>query len=217
MQFTTIPDPLNPTHSSNDLPCDCLTRADTDLPQEMLRTTMLHAVLKGSTPLPAATRADTKVMHHLATLMHSSGSCGRGISATLLPGCLFLKTPGLIVHATASRRPLYLAEMEVVAIATGHPVVLLRRSFDEASPDLTVDVALPSPADLIWLLDYRLFRGLAGDSWLVAHGAGPSIRLMRHGLFLSDQAPYVDHWGCDAGLDRASVHLASHRIGGWSW
>lgn len=156
-------------------------------------------------------------MHHVATLMHSSPRHDHGLAAALLPSSLFLKTPGVIVHATASQSPLFLGEAEVVAIAMGYPVLLLRRLTDGSSPDLTVDVALPGPTDLSWLLDYRLFRTLAGDSWLVPPGNGPSIHLMRHGLFLSDHTPYADHWDCDVGLDRAIAHLASHRIGGWSW
>jgi hypothetical protein len=178
---------------------------------------MLPTVLKDSVPLPAVTRADSKIMHHVATLMHSSASNGNGSAAALLPGSLFLKTPAVIVHATASQSPLFLGEAEVVAIAMGCPVLLLRRLTDGSAPNLTVDVALPGPTDLRWLLDYRLFRTLAGDSWLVPPGNGLSIHLMRHGLFLSEHAPYSDHWDCDAGLDRASAHLAAHRIGGWSW
>lgn len=195
MQFTTIADPLNPADGSG---------------------TMLHTVLKGSVPLPAATRADSKVMHHVAALMHSSARSADGMATTLLPGSLFLKTPGVTIFATAAQTPLFLGEIEVIAIAAGHPVILLRRA-DGSSPDLTVDVALPGPTELRWFLDYRLFRTLSGDSWLAPPGSGPSIQLMRHGLFLSDQAPYADHWDCDAGLDRASAHLAAHRIGGWSW
>lgn len=217
MQFTTIDDPLNPTDRSSDLRHDHPPHAGPEPSQGGLRTTMLHTILKGSVPLPSATRADGNIMHHVATLMHSSTSRNHGMAATLLPGSLCLKTPGVIVHATASQSPLFLGEAEIVAIATGHPILLLRRSSDGSSPDLTVDVALPSPTDLTWLLNYRLFRSLTGDSWLVPPGSGPSIQLMRHGLFLSDQAPYADHWDCDAGLDRASEHLVSHRTGGWLW
>lgn len=198
MQFTTIADPLNPTDGSGE-------------------ATMLHTVLKGSVLLPAVTRADSRIMHHVATLMHSSSNSGHGLSTALLPDSLFLETPAVIVHATASQSPLFLGEAEVVAIVIRCPVLLLRRSADGWSPNLTVDVALPGPTHLNWLLDYRLFRTLAGDSWLVPPGSGPSIHLMRHGLFLSEHAPYTDHWDCDAGMDRASAHLASHRIGGWSW
>lgn len=196
MQFMTISDPPNPTDGSG---------------------TMLHTVLRGSVDLPATTRADSKIMHHIAALMHSSTRTAHGMAATLLPGSLFLKTPNVVVHATASPAPLFLAEIEVVAIATGCPALLLRRSAAGSSPDLMIDVALPSPAGLTWLLDYRLFRTLSGDSWLVPPGSGPSVHLMRHGLFLSEHHPYADDWDRDAGVDRASAHLASHRIGGWSW
>lgn len=47
-----------------------------------------------------------------------------------------------------------------------HPVLLLRRAADGSSADVTADIALAGPADLEWLLGYRLFRSLAGDSWL---------------------------------------------------
>ncbi len=196
MQVTKIADRLNPA-------------ADPD--------TMLDTVLRGSVDLPAATRADSKIMHHIAALMHSSVRSVNGMAATLLPGGLFLKSPGVVVYATAVQTPLFLGEMEALAIATGHPVILLRRATDGSFPDLTVDIALPSPTKLNWFLDYRLFRGLAGDSWLVPFGSGPSIHLMRHGLFLSEHHPYADDWDRDAGTDRAAAHLASHRIGGWSW
>ena len=196
MQFTTISDPLNPDAGSN---------------------TMLHAVLRGSVDLPAATRADSKNMHHIAALMQSSARAAGGMAATLLPGSLFLKSPGVVVYATAVQTPLFLGEMEVLAIATGHPVILLRRATGGSSPDLTVDIALPSPTNFNWFIDYRLFRGLAGDSWLVPFGSGPSIHLMRHGLFLSEHHPFADAWDRDAGIERAGAHFASHRIGGWSW
>lgn len=196
MQFTMISGPLDPVEGAG--------------------TSMLHTVLSGSVPLPAATRADSKLMHHVAALMHSSTSRGHGIAATLLPGSLFLKTPRITVYATAAQNPLFLGEIEVVAIATGHPVILLRRT-DGSTPDLTVDVALPGSTDPRWFLDYRLFRSLSGDSWLVPFGCGPLIHLMQHGLFLTEHAPYADAWDRDAGIDRAGAHLASHRIGGWSW
>lgn len=196
VQFSTISDPLDPTDGYG---------------------SMLHTVLRGSAPLPAATRADSKLMHHVAALMHSSARPDRGMAATLLPGSLFLKTPGVVVHATAAAAPLFLGETEVVAIATGHPVLLLRRAADGSSTDVTVDIALPGPVDLEWLLGYRLFRSLSGDSWLVPPGSGPSIHLMQRGLFLSEHHPFADDWDRDAGIDRASAHLASHRIGGWSW
>ncbi len=178
---------------------------------------MPHTVLKGSVPLPAVTRADSKMMHHLAALMHSRVSGNRGMAATMLPNSLFLKTPEVVVYATAAQGPLLLSEIEVVAIATGHPVILLRRPADGSTSDLTADIALSDHVGLNWFLDYRLFRGLAGDSWLVSLGREPSIHLMQHGLFLTEHPPYADEWDRDAGIDRASAHLASHRIGGWSW
>lgn len=196
MQFMTISDPLNPAGGAG--------------------ASMLHTVLRGSVALPAATRADSKVMHHVAALMHSSARPHRGMAATLLPGSLFLKTPGVTVYATAAQNPLFLGEIEMLTITTGHPVILLRRA-DGSSPDLTVDIALPGPTELRWFLDYRLFRSLSGDAWLVPSGSGPSIHLMQHGLFLTEHAPYADAWDRDAGVERASAHLASHRIGGWSW
>ena len=196
MQFTMISDPIDPAGGAG--------------------ASMLHTVLRGSVPLPAATRADSKVMHHMAALMHSSASRGRGMAATLLPGCLFLKSPRITLYATAAQNPLFLGEIEVLTITTGHPVILLRRT-DGSTPDLTVDVALPGPTELRWFLDYRLFRSLSGDAWLVPSGSGPSIHLMQHGLFLTEHAPYADAWDRDAGVERANAHLASHRIGGWSW
>jgi hypothetical protein len=196
VQFSTISDRLDPIDGSG---------------------SMIHTVLKGSVPLPAATRADSKLMHHVAALMHSSARSDRGMAATLLPGSLFLKTPGVVVHATAAAAPLFLGEAEVVAIATGHPALLLRRAADGSSTDVTVDIALPGPADLEWFLGYRLFRSLAGDSWLVPPGSGPSIHLMQRGLFLSEHHPFADEWDREAGIERANAHLTSHRIGGWSW
>ena len=196
MQVTTIADPLNPHDGSG---------------------TMLHTVLKGSVPLSSAKRADSKIMHHIAALMHSSVRSDHGMAATLLPGSLFLKSPQVTVYATAAQNPLFLGEIEILAIATGQPVILLRRAPDGSSTDLTIDIALPDPTKLGWFLEYRLFLGLAGDSWLVPLGSGPSIHLMRHGLFLSEHHPFADAWDRDAGIERASAHLASHRIGGWSW
>lgn len=190
--------------------------SDATDPAEGAGTSMLYTVLRGSVPLPAATRADSKVMHHVAALMHSSARPERGMAATLLPGSLFLKTPSVTVYATAAQSPLFLGEIEVVAMAMGHPVILLRRA-DGSTSHLTVDIALPSPSGLHWFLDYRLFRSLSCDSWLVPSGSGPSIHLMQHGLFLTEHDPYADAWDRDAGIDRASAHLASHRIGGWSW
>lgn len=178
---------------------------------------MIRTVLRGSVPLPAATRADSKLMHHVAALMHSSARLPPLVAATLLPGSLFLKTPGVVVHATAAAAPLFLGEAEVVAIATGHPVLLLRRAADGSSTDVTADIALPGSADLEWFLGYRLFRSLAGDNWLVPPSSGPSIHLMQRGLFLSEHHPFADDWDRDAGIDRASAHLTSHRIRGWSW
>ena len=195
MQFTTITDPLNPHDGSG---------------------TMLHTVLKGSVPLSSAKRADSKIMHHIAALMQSSARSADGMAATLLPGSLILKSPRIILYATAAQTPLFLGEMEVFAIATEQPVILLRRS-GGSSADLSVDIALPGPAVLSWFLDYRLFRGLSGDSWLLPLGSGPSVHLMRHGLFLSEHHPYADEWDRDAGIERARAHLVSHRMGGWSW
>lgn len=217
MQFTTISDPLNVTIVESGLSETEVATICPASPQGVLRTSMLHTVLPGSVPPPSVTRADSKIMRHLATLMHSSASRGHGMAAALLPGSLFLKTPRVIVHATASQAPLYLGEAETVAVATGLPVLLLRRSANGSSLDLTVDVALPGATDLTWLLGYRLFRTVAGDSWLVPPVRGLSIQLMRHGLFASEHAPYFDHWDCDEGLERASAHLASHRMGGWPW
>lgn len=217
MQFTTISDPLNVTIVESGLSETEAATICPASPQGVLRTSMLHTVLPGSVPLPSVTRADSKIMRYMATLMHSSASRDHGIAAAFLPGSVMLKTPGVIVHGTASQAPLYLGEAEMAAVATGLTVLLLRRPTDGSSLDLTVDVALPGTADLTWLLGYRLFRTLAGDSWLVPPVRGPSIQLMRHGLFATEHAPYFDHWDCDAGLERASAHLASHRMGLWSW
>jgi len=197
MQFTTISDSLDST--------------------DEFGGTMLATIVRGSVQLPAVTQADSKAMHHLAALMHSTVSRDHGLAAALLPGSLFLKTPGVVVYATAAQTPLFLGEIEAVAIASGHPVVLLRRAADGSPSDLTADIALPDRTGLNWFLGYRLFRGLAGDSWLVSLGSGPSIHLMQHGLFLTEHAPYADDWDRTAGIDRANAHLAAHRIGGWSW
>lgn len=213
MQITITIDPQDSAEGfDNRQHCD-----GEDSLQEARGTTMLHGILRGDVALPATTRSDSKVMHHVASLMHSSPRQSRGLSATLLPGSLFLRKPSVIVHATGSRSPLFLGEAEVIAIATGHPILLVRRAADGSLSNLTVDLALPTPIDLTWLLDYRLFRSLSGDSWLVPSDSGPSVQLMRRGLFVSDYAPYADHWDYDAGLDRANSYLASHRIGGWSW
>jgi len=180
-------------------------------------STMLGLVIKGSVPLPTATRADIKLMRYLASLMHSRANHDRLNMAGLLADSLFIETPGVIVRATACVSPLFLGEMEAEAIATRHPVLLMRQSRDQASAELAVDFVLPGEGGLRWFHDYRLLRGLAGDSWLVPSGCGPSLRLLRHGLFLSDRAPYADDWDRNAGLDRASAHLDAHLRGGWSW
>ncbi len=196
MQFTTTADALNPADGSG---------------------TMLPTVLRGSVALPAVTPADSKLMHHIAVLMHSSTRSSDGMTAMLLPGSLFLKAPGVIVYATTTHRPVFLGEIEVLAITIGQPVILLRRAADASVSELTADIALPDHTGLKWFPDYRLFRGLAGDSWLVSLGTGPSIHLMQRGLFLTEHRPYADDWDRGAGIDRASAHFASHRIGGWSW
>ena len=164
---------------------------------------MNHIVLRDSIPFPAATRADSKLMHHVAALLHSSARPTGGLPATLLPGSLFLKTPGVIVYATAAAAPLFLGETQVVAIATGHPVLLLRRAAGGSPADVTIDIALPGPANLEWFPGYHLFRSLSGDSWLVPPGSGPSVHLMRRGLFWSDHHPFADDWDREAGIDRA--------------
>lgn len=217
MQITIIMDPLDSIEGANDLRLENSILHGSDGPQGARNTTMLQGALKGEVPLPPATRADSRVMHHVAALMHNSTKYDHGLAAKLLPGSIFLQTAGVIVHATASQTHLFRGEIEIVAISTGHPIILLRHSADASSSDLTADVALPSSTDLSWHFDYKLFRGLAGDSWLVPPSIGPSIRLMRHGIFLSDHAPYADGWDYDSGLERAKMHLASHRIGGWSW
>lgn len=181
------------------------------------RLTMLDLVIKGSVPLPTATRADMKLMRYLASLMHSRASQDVLNMAGLLADNLFIETPAVIVRATACAAPLFRSEMEAEAIATWHPVVLLRHSQGQAATDVTIDLVLPDDGDLRWFQDYRLFRGLAGDSWLVSSGAGPSVRLLPHGLFLTEHAPYADDWDRRAGVERASAHLNAHLHGGWSW
>lgn len=147
MQITITIDPRDSADSfGTQLPSD-----DADFVQEG-STTMLHGIVRGDVALPPATRSDSKVMHHVASLMHSSPRQGHGLPATLLPGCLFLKKSGIVVFATESLRPLFRGESEVAAIATGHPVLLLRRSADCSLPDLTVDLAIPTPTDLTWFL-----------------------------------------------------------------
>jgi hypothetical protein len=181
------------------------------------RPTLLNLVIKGSVPLPTATRADMKLMHYLASLMHGRASRDVQNMAGLLADSLFIETPAVIVRATACATPLFLGEMEAEAIATRHLVVLLRHSQGQAATDVTIDLVMPDDGDLRWLQDYRLFRGLSGDSWLVPSGDGPSVRLLPHGLFLTEHAPYVDDWDRTAGIERASAHLDSHLHGGWSW
>lgn len=181
------------------------------------RPTMLDLVIKGSVPLPTATRADMKLMRYLASLMHSRASGDVPNMAGLLADSLFIETPAVIVRATACVAPLFLGEMEAEAMATRHPVLLLRHSQVQVATDVTIDLVLPDDGDLRWLQDYRLFRGLAGDSWLVTLGNGPSIRLLPHGLFLTEHAPFADDWDQRAGIERASAHLDAHLHGGWSW
>ncbi|OGT56594.1 MAG: hypothetical protein A3E01_17970 [Gammaproteobacteria bacterium RIFCSPHIGHO2_12_FULL_63_22] len=181
------------------------------------RPTMLNLVIKGSVPLRTATRADMKLMRYMASLMHSRASRDVLNMAGLLADSLFIETPAVIVRATACVAPLFLGEMEAEAIATRHPVVLLRHSQGPAAIDVTIDLVLPDDGDLRWLQDYRLFRGLAGESWLVPAGDGPSVRLLPRGLFLTEHAPYADDWDRTAGVERASAHLNAHLHGGWSW
>ena len=178
---------------------------------------MFGLVIKGSVPLLAATRTDIKMMRYLASLMHSRASRDVLNMAGLLADSLFIETPGVIVRATACASPLFLGEMEAEAIATRHPVLLLRHSQGQAATDVTIDLVLLDDGDLKWFQDYRLFRGLAGDSWLVSAGDGPSVRLLPHGLFLTEHAPFADDWDRTAGIERASAHLGAHLRGGWSW
>lgn len=179
--------------------------------------TMLGLVIKGSVPLPTASRTDSKVVRYLAALMHSRASPSPLNMGGMLAGSLYLDNPGIIVRATACAAPLFLGEMEVETITTRNPVLLLRHSSDRLEPDLLADIVLPGDGDLKWHLDYQLFRGLAGDSWLVPPGHGPSIQLMRHGLFFSEHSPFSDEWDRNAGLERANAHLSAHLRGGWSW
>lgn len=181
------------------------------------RLTMLDLVIKGSVPLLTATRADMKLMHYLALLMHSRANRDALNMAGLLADSLFIETPAVIVRATACAAPLFLSEMEAEAIATRSPVVLLRHSQGRATVDVTIDLVLPDDGYFRWLQDYRQFRGLSGDSWLVPSGDGPSVRLLPHGLFLTEHAPYADDWDRRAGIDRASSHLDAHLHGEWSW
>lgn len=181
------------------------------------RLTMLDLVIKGSVPLLIATRADMKLMHYLASLMHSRANRDALNMAGLLADSLFIETPAVIVRATACAAPLFLSEMEAEAIATRSPVALLRHSQGRATVDVTIDLVLPDDGYFRWLQDYRLFRGLSGDSWLVPSGDRPSVRLLPHGLFLTEHAPCADDWDRRAGIDRASAHLDAHLHGDWSW
>lgn len=181
------------------------------------RPTMLGCVIKGSAPLPTTTRTDLKLMRYLASLMHSRATRNVLNMAGLLTDCLFIETPGVIVRATACASQLFLGEMEAEAIATHHSVALLRHSQGQAATDVTIDLVLPDDGDLKWLPDYRLFRGLASDGWLVPTGDGPPVRLLPHGLFLTEHSPYGDDWDRTAGIERASAHLDAHLRGGWSW
>lgn len=181
------------------------------------RPIMLDLVIKGSVPLPTATRADMKLMHYLASLMHSRASRDKLNMAGLLADSLFIETPAIIVRATACAPPLFLGEMEAEAIATRHSVVLLRHAQGQSATDVTIDLVLPDDGDLRWLQDYRLFRGLAGENCLVPSCNGPSVRLLPHGLFPTEHSPYADDWDRRAGIERASAHLDAHLHGGWSW
>lgn len=178
---------------------------------------MFGLVIKGSFPLPTATRTDIKMMRYLASLMHSPASRDVLNMAGLLADSLYIETANVIVRATACASPLFLGEMEAEAIATRHPILLLRHSRGHSKIDVTIDLVLPDDGDLKWLQDYRLFRGLSGDSWFVPAGDGPSVRLLPHGLFLTEHAPYADDWDRTAGIERASAHLGAYLRGGWSW
>lgn len=177
------------------------------------RPTMLDLVIKGSVPLPTATRTDMKLMRYLASLMHSRVSRDVLNMAGLLADSLLIETPSVIVRATACAAPLFLREAEAQAIAIRHPVLLVRHSQGHSVTDVKVDLALPDDGDLRWFQDYRLFCGLAGDNWLVPTGDGPSVRLLPHGLFLTEHSPYADDWDRTAGVERASAHLNIHLRG----
>ena len=181
------------------------------------RSTTLGCVIKDSVPLPTATRTDMKLMRYMASLMHSRVSRDVLNMAGMLADSLFVETPGVIVRATACAAPLFLSEMEAEAIKTRHSVVLLRHSQGQSAIDVTIDLVMPDDGDLRWLQDYRLFRGISGDSWLVPYGDGPSVRLLPHGLFLTEHAPYADDWDRTAGVERASAHLDAQLHGDWSW
>lgn len=178
--------------------------------------TMLGLAIRG-VPLPTASRTDVKVMRYLASLMHSQASQGSLNTVGMLVGSFYLDNPGIIVRATACAAPLFFGEMEVEAITTRHPVLLLRHSSDRRASDLKADIVLPGEGDLTWYLDYHLFRGLAGDSWLVPPGHGPSVQLMRHGLFFAEHPPFSDEWDRGAGLERANAHFGDYLREGWSW
>src|SRR3546814_7130956 len=130
---------------------------------------------------------------------HTRCALVTGVQTCALPICV-------IVRATACASPLFLGEMEAEAIATRHPVLLLRHSQGQAATDVTIDLVFPDNGDLKWLEDYRLFRGLSGDSWLVPSGDGPSVRLLPPGLFLTAHAPFADAWDRTAGIERARAH-----------
>src|SRR3546814_8889851 len=100
-------------------------------------------------------------MRYLASLMHSRASRDVLNMAGLLADSLFIGTPGIIVRATACASPLFLGEMEAEAIATRHPVLLLRHSQGHSTNDVTIDLVLPDDGDLKWLQGSRLFRGLS--------------------------------------------------------
>lgn len=178
---------------------------------------MFGLVIKGSVPLPTATRTDIKLMRYLASLMHSRASRDVLNMAGLLADSLYIETPGVIVRSTACASPLFLGEMEAEAIAIRHPVLLLRHSQSQSATDVTIDLVLPDDGDLLWFQGYRLFRGLSGDSWLVPSGDGPSVRLLPHGLFLTEHSPYADDWDRTSGIERASAHIDADLRGGWSW
>jgi len=181
------------------------------------RPTMLDLVIKGSVPLPTATRTDMKLMRYLASLMHSRVSRDVLNMAGLLADSLLIETPAIIVRATACAAPLFLREAEAEAIAIQHPVLLVRHSQGHSVTDVTVDLVMPDDGDLRWLQDYRLFRGLSGDNWLVPSCNGPSVRLLPHGLFLTEHSPYADDWDRRAGVERARAHLDAQLHGDWSW
>jgi hypothetical protein len=180
-------------------------------------STMLDLVIKGGVPLPTATRTDVKLMHYLASLMHSRGSRDVLNMAGLLADSLVVETPAVIVRATACGAPLFLIEAEAEAIASQHPVLLLRHAQGHSVIDITVDLVMPNDGDPRWLQDYRLFRGLSGDSWLVPYGDGLAVRLLPHGPFLTEHSPYADDWDRRAGVERASAHLDAHLHGDCSW